>query len=155
MSTGLPYGSFLNTSGDKYPGVPAKPVKTQTHLGGNVSERCEEKSKSDIWLSLWGESNFNIKVRYDLILFSFPYCCVELLNNSLTVLCKQSLKIQQFCKNSFNPSRQMPIILYKSLNLCSDFFFSSNKLELPTGLTQPFFSTAAEGEDSGRNRIKA
>lgn len=25
MSTGFPYGSFLRTSGDKYPGVPAKP----------------------------------------------------------------------------------------------------------------------------------
>ena len=30
MSTGLPYGSFLNTSGDKYPGVPAKPAKIHT-----------------------------------------------------------------------------------------------------------------------------
>ena len=26
-STGLPYGSFRNTSGDKYPGVPANPKK--------------------------------------------------------------------------------------------------------------------------------
>lgn len=33
MSTGLPYASFLNTSGDRYPGVPANPsVKTQTHI---------------------------------------------------------------------------------------------------------------------------
>lgn len=31
MSTGLPYASFLNTSGDRYPGVPANPaVKTHT-----------------------------------------------------------------------------------------------------------------------------
>lgn len=27
MSTGFPYGSFLRTSGDKYPGVPANPGK--------------------------------------------------------------------------------------------------------------------------------
>lgn len=25
MSTGFPYGSFLSTSGDRYPGVPANP----------------------------------------------------------------------------------------------------------------------------------
>lgn len=30
MSTGFPYGSFLNTSGDRYPGVPAKPAETKT-----------------------------------------------------------------------------------------------------------------------------
>lgn len=33
MSTGLPYASFLNTSGDRYPGVPANPADkhTDTH----------------------------------------------------------------------------------------------------------------------------
>lgn len=29
MSTGFPYGSFLRTSGDKYPGVPAKPEQVR------------------------------------------------------------------------------------------------------------------------------
>lgn len=28
MSTGLPYASFLKTSGDRYPGVPANPAET-------------------------------------------------------------------------------------------------------------------------------
>ena len=28
ISTGFPYASFLSTSGERYPGVPAKPVKT-------------------------------------------------------------------------------------------------------------------------------
>lgn len=27
ISTGLPYGSFLRTSGERYPGVPANPVE--------------------------------------------------------------------------------------------------------------------------------
>lgn len=27
MSTGLPYASFLKTSGDRYPGVPANPAE--------------------------------------------------------------------------------------------------------------------------------
>lgn len=31
MSTGLPYASFLNTSGDRYPGVPANPEVKHTH----------------------------------------------------------------------------------------------------------------------------
>lgn len=32
MSTGLPYGSFLRTSGERYPGVPAKPAHRDQKL---------------------------------------------------------------------------------------------------------------------------
>lgn len=36
MSTGFPYGSFLRTSGDKYPGVPAKPGGGDMGTGRDV-----------------------------------------------------------------------------------------------------------------------
>lgn len=40
MSTGFPYGSFLRTSGDKYPGVPANPAKVIWRSGLLVTQRA-------------------------------------------------------------------------------------------------------------------
>lgn len=36
MSTGFPYGSFLSTSGLRYPGVPAKPNQTEKKTKKNA-----------------------------------------------------------------------------------------------------------------------
>lgn len=55
MSTGLPYGSFLNTSGDRYPGVPAKPanIEKYKHVIPIYSTQC------DFWLLLLHYDRFH------------------------------------------------------------------------------------------------
>lgn len=42
MSTGFPYGSFLSTSGDRYPGVPAKPRDQERRTCEDTSLRSSE-----------------------------------------------------------------------------------------------------------------
>lgn len=44
MSTGFPYGSFLRTSGDKYPGVPANPEKVIWKSGEVVTQQAAYSS---------------------------------------------------------------------------------------------------------------
>lgn len=50
MSTGFPYGSFLRTSGDKYPGVPANPGKVIWRSGVLVTQRARFSAYSNTFL---------------------------------------------------------------------------------------------------------
>lgn len=70
MSTGLPYGSFLNTSGDRYPGVPAKPanIEKYKHVIPIYSTQC------DFWLLL---------LHYDRFHTSFCALCQRCVLNKL------------------------------------------------------------------------
>lgn len=51
MSTGFPYGSFLRTSGDKYPGVPAKP-RGAAWRDGEDGRECSMWVSQCPWLSV-------------------------------------------------------------------------------------------------------
>lgn len=58
ISTGFPYGSFLSTSGERYPGVPAKP-KIENAMFSSWSLNQLSYSLTAIFMHTYGEENAN------------------------------------------------------------------------------------------------
>lgn len=131
MSTGLPYGSFLNTSGDRYPGVPAKPanIEKYKHVIPIYSRQC------DFWLLLL------LLLHYDRFHKSFCALCQRGVLDKLASW--HDLNIHSLCLFVLlNPSRTV----HESWASPNFFIFSfqEDRLSFTVDLSNSYLSSSLE-----------